>query len=175
MAQWYVLHTHSGFENKVKQNIEHRAEVEGFGDKIHQILIPSQSVIEIKDGKKRRTTRTLMPGYVLIQMDYSDELAATITKMPGVSGFIGDGKHPIPLSEEELTNLVHLSEDASARPRPEIRYRVGDQVKVIEGPFANFIGIIDEIDTEKSKLKVMVSIFGRPTPVELDVLQVESV
>jgi len=171
---WYVLHTHSGFENKVKKNIEHRANLEGFREKIEQILIPQESVIEIRSGKKRTRSRTLMPGYVLIEMDYSDDIAASITKIPGVSGFIGDGKKAFPLTEEEVENMLNYSDDSTERPRPEIRHRIGDQVKVVEGPFANFIGTIDEIDAERAKLRVMVSIFGRPTPVELDVLQVES-
>ena len=173
MANWYVLHTHSGQEQKVKANIEHRAQMEGFREKIRQILIPHENVIEIRSGKKRTVARTLMPGYVLIDMDYDNEVAASITKLPGVSGFIGDGKTAFPLSEEEVENMLHLADDTAERPKPEIRYRIGEQVKVTEGPFANFIGTIDEIDAERAKLRVMVSIFGRPTPVELDVLQVE--
>ncbi|MBN1477101.1 transcription termination/antitermination factor NusG [Candidatus Sumerlaeota bacterium] len=175
MTTWYVLHTHSGFEAKVKKNIEHRAQVEGFREQIRQVLIPQESVVEIRSGKKQTVTRTLMPGYVLIDMDYDDEVGAAITKIPGVSGFIGDGKKPFPLTEEEVKNMLQQADDSAERPKPEIRHRVGEQVKVIEGPFASFIGTIDEIDVEKAKLRVMVSIFGRPTAVELDVLQVESV
>jgi transcriptional antiterminator NusG len=175
MSPWYVLHTYSGQENKVKSNIEHRAALEGFREKIRQIVIPHESVIEIKSGKKRTVTRTLMPGYVLIEMDYDNDTAAAITKIPGVSGFIGDGKNAFPLSEEEVQTMLEVADGTAERPKPEIRHRVGEQVKVIEGPFANFIGTIDEIDSERAKLRVMVSIFGRPTPVELDVLQVEGV
>ncbi|NUP89486.1 MAG: transcription termination/antitermination factor NusG [Candidatus Sumerlaeia bacterium] len=175
MATWYVLHTYSGYENKVRSAIDHRAAVEGFRDKIRQVVVPQENVIEIRGGKKRTITRTLIPGYVLLDMDYDDDIAGAITKIPGVSGFLGDGKNPFPMSEEDVANLLHYADDSVDRPKPEIRYRVGEQVKVIEGPFANFIGTVDEIDAEKAKLRVMVSIFGRPTPVELDVLQVEGV
>lgn len=172
---WYVLHTYSGQENKVKSNLEHRAALEGFRDRIRQVVIPQESVIEIKSGKKRTVTRNLMPGYVLVEMDYDEDTASAITKIPGVSGFIGDGKTAFPLNEEEVQRVLHAGEASADQPKPEIRYRVGEQVKVIEGPFSNFIGTVDEIDAKRAKLRVMVSIFGRPTPVELDVLQVEGV
>jgi transcriptional antiterminator NusG len=175
MANWYILHTHSGFENKVKKNIEHRASVEGYKEKIRNIVIPHENVVEIRSGKKRQVTRTLMPGYVLVDMDYDEETGAAIQKLPGVTGFLGDGNRPIEISEEEAQNMLRLADTTAERPKPEIRYRIGDQVKVTEGAFANFIGAIDEIDAPRGKLRVMVSIFGRPTPVELDALQVESV
>ena len=173
-TNWYVLHTYSGHEAKVKRNVEHRAAMEGFRDSLKQVLIPYENVIEIKDGKKRSVTRNLMPGYILIEMEPNDELFNMITKLSSVTGFVGDGTKPIPISEEEVQNIMHLVEEKHEKPKPKIRYGVGEQVRVIEGPFANFIGTVNEIDEEKSKLKMMVSIFGRPTPVELDVMQVES-
>ncbi len=173
MRNWYVLHTFSGHENKVKLNIEHRARMEGFQAKIHQIVIPHENVVQIRSGKKRSISRTMMPGYVLLDMEYDETVGDSITKLPGVSGFIGDGKQPFPLTQDEVNNMLSWADDSADRPRPEIRYRIGDQVKVVEGPFANFIGTIDEVDVERAKLRVMVSIFGRPTPVELDALQVE--
>jgi transcriptional antiterminator NusG len=176
MSDWFVLHTHSGFEKRVLKAIENRAKIEGFTHLIEEIVIPQHNVVEIRSGKKRTVARTLMPGYVLIKMEYDEDAGAAITKLPGVSSFIGDGTRPFPLTEEEVANMMQWSGgDSGDRPRPEIRYSVGDQVKVVEGPFANFIGTVDEIDADKAKLRVMVSIFGRPTPVELDVLQVEGV
>jgi len=173
--KWYAVQTYSGHENRVRQNIEHRATIEGFRDQLHQVLIPAETFVEIKGGKKRRSQRNLYPGYVLVQMEPSEELFNLITKIPGVAGFLGDGTRPTPLDDEEINRILNLIQEKSEKPKPQIRYHVGEQVKVIEGPFANFIGEVNEIDEEKSKLKVMVSIFGRQTSVELDVLQVEAV
>lgn len=173
-TQWYVLHTYSGHEAKVKRNIEHRAAMEGYKDILEQVVIPQENVIEIKDGKKRTVTRNLMPGYILVQMKPDEEFFNMVKKISGVTGFVGDGSKPIPLTKEEVQNVMDLVEEKHEKPKPKIRYRPGEQVRVIEGPFANFIGTVNEIDEEKSKLKMMVSIFGRPTPVELDVMQVES-
>ncbi len=173
-TRWYVLHTYSGFEAKVKQNIEHRAVIEGFKDVLKQVIIPSENVMEIKDGKKRTVTRNLMPGYVLIEMEPNEEFFNLVRGISGVSGFVGDGTLPIPLTDEEIHNVMDLIEEKHEKPKPKIRYHPGEQVRVIEGPFANFTGTVNEIDEEKARLKMMVSIFGRPTPVELDVMQVES-
>lgn len=173
-TKWYVLHTYSGYETKVKQNIEYRAAMEGFKDNLKQVIIPSENIIEVKDGKKRTVSRNLMPGYLLIEMIPQDEFFNLVRKISGVSGFVGDGIQPIPLRDEEVQNVLNLIEEKHEKPKPKIRYRPGEQVRVIEGPFANFIGTVNEIDEEKSKMKMMVSIFGRPTPVELDVMQVES-
>jgi len=173
-TKWYVLHTYSGFEAKVKQNIEHRAVIEGFKDVLKRVVIPSENVIEIKDGKKRTVTRNLMPGYVLIEMVPDDNFFNMVRRITGVSGFVGDGTNPIPLTDEEVRNVMELIEEKHEKPKPRIKYRPGEQVRVIDGPFANFIGTVNEIDKEKAKIKIMVSIFGRPTPVELDVMQIES-
>jgi transcriptional antiterminator NusG len=173
-TKWYVLHTYSGYETKIKQNIEYRAAIEGFKDYLKQVIIPSENIIEVKDGKKRTVSRNLMPGYLLIEMIPHDELFNTVRKITGVSGFVGDGMQPIPLRDEEIQNVLNLIEEKHEKPKPKIRYRPGEQVRVIEGPFANFTGTVNEIDEEKAKMKMMVLIFGRPTPVELDVMQVES-
>jgi transcriptional antiterminator NusG len=172
---WYAVHTYSGFENKVKVNIEHRAAMEGFRDMVHDVVIPVEHLIQVKDGKKRTVTRSLMPGYILIDMEETDEIFDLIKKVSGVSGFVGDGANPGPLTEEEVNRVLNIVEDKMEKPKPEISIHKGEQVKVIEGPFANFTGMVDDVDEEKSKLKVMVLIFGRPTAVELDVLQVEAV
>ena len=170
---WYAVHTYSGFENKVKLTIEHKAAVEGWRDQVTRVVIPQEPIIEIKGGKKKQVMRNLMPGYVLVEMESSEELFNLIREVKGVSNFVGDGHKPAPLSQSEVDNILDRVEQTADKPKPDINYSRGDQVKVTEGPFANFVGSIEHIDFEKHKLQVMVSIFGRPTPVELDVLQVE--
>jgi len=172
---WYALHTYSGMEGKVKSNIEHRATMEDMREKVHQVVIPVEHIIEIRNGKKRTVTRNLMPGYVLVDIEEEGDVFDMIKKVSGVTGFVGDGVNASPLAPDEVSRLLNIVEDKAEKPKPEIRFRKGEQVKVIEGPFANFTGTVDDVDEEKSKLKVMVSIFGRPTAVELDVLQVEGV
>ncbi len=173
LGDWYALHTYSSFEMKVKQTIEHRATLEGLREKIHRVVIPTEAVIEIKAGKKKTVQRNLMPGYVLVQMESDEDCFALVKSVKGVSGFVSDGHSPSPLSEAEVRNLLDIREEKKEKPKARMLYRKGDQIKVIEGPFMNFVGNIEGIDEEKGKLKVMVSIFGRPTPVDLDVLQVE--
>ncbi len=173
MKQWYAIHTYSGYEGRVKRDIEHRASIEGLREQLGQVVIPEEKIIEVKDGKKRQSTRNFMPGYVLIEMEALEDLFNLVRKITGVSGFVGTGDQPVALSDDEVKNIQDLIEDKRERPKPEIKFHKGDQVKVIEGPFANFIGTVEEIDHEKARLRVMVSIFGRTTPVELDVLQVE--
>lgn len=172
--RWFAIHTYSGYENRVKTTIEHKATLEGLRDRIHRVLIPTEMVVEIKGGKKRTVQRSLMPGYVLVEIEPAEEIFNLIKNVKGVSSFVGDGHEPVPLLPEEIRNLLDIMESKHEKPKPKMQYRKGDQVKVIEGPFTNFIGNVESVDEEKSKLKVMVSIFGRPTPVELDVLQVES-
>lgn len=173
--QWYAVHTYSSYENKVKQLIEHKATLEGLRDRIRSVVIPTERVVEIKSGQKRTIQRTLMPGYIIVQMDSSEDAFNLIRNIKGVSGFVGDGRAPIPLGKEEVSNLLNIMEDKHEKPKPKVLFQKGDQVKVIEGPFGNFIGQVEHIDEERGKLNVMVSIFGRLTPVELDVLQVEGV
>lgn len=173
--QWFAVHTYSSYENKVKQLIEHKATLEGLRDRIRSVVIPTERVVEIKSGKKRTIQRTLMPGYIIVQMDGSEDAFNLIRNIKGVSGFVGDGRAPVPLSKEEVGNLLNIMEDKHEKPKPKVLFQKGDQVKVIEGPFGNFIGQVEAVDEERGKLNVMVSIFGRLTPVELDVLQVEGV
>jgi transcriptional antiterminator NusG len=172
---WYAVHTYSGYERKVQRNIEHRALSEGYGDILGQVVIPSENVTEIKEGKKRQVKKILMPGYIMIEMEPRPELFSLVQSINGVSGFVGASREPVPLSEEEVENILSIMEEKKETTRPTIKYRVGEQVRVIEGPFMNFIGTVEEIDAEKAKLKVSISIFGRPTSVELDALQVGSV
>lgn len=173
--EWYAIHTYSGYENKIKTTIEHRVQLEGLRDKVSQVLIPLKKGIEIKNGKKHEIMRNIMPGYVFIEMEPNEEVFALVQKIQGVSAFLGEGGKPSPLPESEVVGLKDSIEERTDRPKAVITYKVNDQVKVIEGPFANFIGTVENVDQDKGKLKVMVSIFGRPTSVELDVLQVEGV
>lgn len=170
---WYAIYTHSSFEKRVKREIEHRASVEGLRDKLGEIIIPEERVVEIKDGKRKESSRNFMPGYVFIKMEADNELFKMIREVNGVSQFVGADDKPSVISDEEVRNIVGLIEDKTEKPKPEIKFRKGDQVKVIEGPFANFIGQVDDIDFDRARLKVMVSIFGRSTPVDLAVLEVE--
>lgn len=173
---WYAIYTYSGFEKKVKRDIEHRASIEGMRGEIADILIPEEKIVEVKDGRRKESSRNLMPGYVFVRMNENKELFEMIEEINGVSRLVGSGEDrtkPTPLSDAEVEQIVGMMEDKKARPKPEIKFRVGDQVKVIEGPFANFIGSVEDIDSEKARLKVMVSIFGRATPVDLGVLEVE--
>ncbi|MGC9328465.1 MAG: transcription termination/antitermination protein NusG [Candidatus Hinthialibacter sp.] len=172
---WYVVHTYSGFENKVKENIESTVRAERLGDRIAQILIPTEEVVEIRDGKRSISTQKIFPGYVIVEMDYDDDTWALIKNTPGVTGFVGTGRTPVPLSEEEVKNIQSHMSETEDKPRPKIVFEVGEQVKVIEGPFFNFSGYVADINEERGRLKVMVDILGRSTPVELDFLQVEKI
>ncbi len=174
---WYALHTYSGYENKIKLTIEHRVQMEGLREMVAQVLVPLKKGIEIKNGKKTEVQRNIMPGYVFIEMEPNEEVFALVQKIPGVSAFLGaeGGSKPSPLPKSEVVGLLESIEERTDKPKSIITYRVNDQVKVIEGPFANFVGTVEHVDSEKGKIKAMVSIFGRPTSVELDVLQVEAV
>ena len=183
--QWYVIHTYSGHENKVKSNLEKKVQLEGLESYVSQVSIPSEEVAEIKDGKRRTTNRKVFPGYVLLEMDLpevekgSDEdlkiqdIFQKIRDLPGVTGFLGSGNKPVPLKPEEMENIFAQSGDRGGRPRSKLTFSTGERIKVIEGPFANFSGMVQDFNEEKGKLTVEISIFGRPTPLELDVFQVE--
>lgn len=171
--KWYAVHTYSGMENSVKKEIEHRASIEGLRDQLGEVLVPEEKTVEIKEGKKKEKKSNMMPGYVFVRMEENEDLFKAIEEVKGVSGFVGAGTHRTALNDDEMATIRGHVEDKKDKPRAEIKHRLGDQVKVIEGPFSNFVGTIDHIDYDKAKLRVMVSIFGRSTPVELEVLQVE--
>jgi transcription termination/antitermination protein NusG len=171
--RWYVVRTYSGHEGKVKSYIESEVARLNLGDRISAILIPSEKVIEVKDGKKKAKVKNFFPGYVLVEMQVDRETTHLILEAPSVLGFVPDKNNPAPLQPDEVRRLIGKMEDREHVEVMEIPFRVGDPVKVVEGPFNNFTGFVQEVNGEKSKVKVMVSIFGRKTPVELDFGQVE--
>lgn len=172
--QWYIIHTYSGFERKVAESLRTRAEAFGFSEKIGQILIPEEEVVELRNGKKVTSKRLLYPGYVVVQMDMSDELWHRVKDTPRVTGFVGGGQAPVPLSADEINKMLYRQATAAERPaRPKMNFEKNESVRIIDGPFANFQGKVDEINPERNTLRVLVTIFGRATPVELDFLQVE--
>jgi transcription termination/antitermination protein NusG len=170
-AEWFVIHTYSGYENKVKANLEHRIASMDVTDKIFQVVVPTEEEIEIKNGQRRTVQKKVFPGYVLVQMMLSDESWYVVRNTPGVTSFVGSGNKPIALSKTEVRQILKQMEVEA--PKAKISYQRGQSVKVIEGPFAEFIGVVDDISLEKGKVWVLVSFFGRETRVELDFLQVE--
>lgn len=170
--QWYIVHTYSGFENKVKLAIEERVKAEGRQDYFGQILVPTEKVIELVKGQRRSSSRKFYPGYILVQMELNDETWHLVRHTPKVTGFIGSQERPIPLSDSEAEGIILQMEEGAQKPKPKYRFEKGDEVRVVEGPFANFNGIVDEVMPDKGKVRVLVSIFGRSTPVELDFVQV---
>jgi len=170
---WYVVHTYAGFEGRVKASILERANQMGLQEAIGQVLVPTEDVIEIKDGKKRTSTRKFFPGYVLVEMTMCQESWEMIKKTPKVTGFVGGGTEPIPLSQEEVDTLLKQLDTGTALPRQKEEFHKGDSVRIIDGPFLGFNGMVDDVEPERSRVKVLVSIFGRGTPVELGFLQVE--
>jgi transcriptional antiterminator NusG len=171
--KWFIIHTYSGFENKVKESLQTRAEAFGFADKIGQILIPTEEVVELRNGKKVTSKRLVYPGYVLVEMEMNDELWHAVKNTPRVTGFVGGGNSPVPLSADEVNQILYRQASSAERPRPKMTFEKNDSVRIIDGPFANFSGKVDEVNTERGTLRVMVTIFGRATPVELEFLQVE--
>jgi len=170
---WYIIHTYSGFENKVRESLVTRSDAFGVGDKVGEILIPSEEVVEMRNGKKVTTKRLLYPGYVLIQLDLDDEMWHVVKNTPRVTGFVGGGQKPNPLTADEVNQILYRQTVAAERPRPKMSFERSDRVKIIDGPFANFSGTVEEVNEDRSTLKVMVTIFGRGTPVELEYFQVE--
>jgi len=169
---WYIIHTYSGFEQKVADSLRGRAQAFGFADKIGQILIPTEEVVELRGGKKVTSKRLLYPGYVLVQMEMNDQLWHEVKNTPRVTGFVGGGNTPVPLSADEVNSILFRQATSAERPRPKVTFERGEVVKIVDGPFASFSGKIDEINVERNTLRVLVTIFGRSTPVELDFLQV---
>jgi len=172
---WYIIHTYSGFEQKVADSLKGRAQAFGFADQIGQILIPTEEVMELRAGKKVTSKRLLYPGYVLVQMAMNDQLWHEVKNTPRVTGFVGGGNSPVPLSAEEVNNILYRQQTSAKTPRPKMTFEKNETVKIIDGPFANFSGKIDEVNTDRNTLRVLVTIFGRATPVELDFLQVEKI
>jgi len=177
MSRWYIIHAYSGFENKVRESIISEAERLGLEEGVEQVEVPTETVTEIKRGKKVQTERKFMPGYVLAKLKMTDDIYHLVKNTPKVTGFLGNNNKPQPISEKEAARYFGGVEEAKNAPKREINidYEIGDQVKVLDGPFASFNGVVEELDFDKNKVKVSVSIFGRATPVELDFEQVELV
>jgi len=173
--KWYIIHTYSGFENKVAESLKTRSEAFGFADKIGQVLIPTEEVVELRNGKKVTSKRLVYPGYVLVEMEMNDALWHEVKNTPRVTGFVGGGNSPVPLSPEEVNQILYRQASSAERPRPKMTFEKNDSVRIVDGPFANFSGKVDEVNPERGTLRVMVTIFGRATPVELEFLQVEKV
>lgn len=174
-ARWYVVHVHSGSEKKVAESIKEQVILKKMEDKILEILVPTEEVVEIKKGAKVNSERKFFPGYVLVKMVMSDDAWHVIKNTPKVTGFLGGRNKPQPISEREAEKIITQMQEGVERPKTVMIYEVGEQVRVVDGPFASFVGLVEEVDNEKGKLKVSVSIFGRSTPVELEFAQVEKV
>jgi len=168
---WFVIHTYSGHEDRVKKNLEQRIKLIGSGDEISQVVVPTEEEVEVRGGQKRTVAKKILPGYVLVQMRMSDQSLNIVLNTPGVTGFVGSGNKPIPLREEEVSQI--LKQMQAEAPRVKVGFKQGQSVRVTDGPFVDFVGVVDEISADKGKVKVLLSLFGRETPVELDFLQVE--
>ena len=168
---WFVVHTYSGYEERVKRNLEQRIKFMDSEGEISEVVIPTENEIEVRSGQRQTVSKKILPGYVLIEMIMSDQSWKVVRNTPGVTGFVGSGDKPIPLREEEVSKILKQME--AEAPRLKIGFREGQSVRVTDGPFADFIGIVDSLNSEKGKVKVLLSLFGRETPVELDFLQVE--
>ncbi|MCZ6751968.1 MAG: transcription termination/antitermination protein NusG [Acidobacteria bacterium] len=171
--KWYIIHTYSGFERKVKESLESRVKAFGLEEKIGQILIPTETVVEMRGGKKVESSRLFYPGYVLVELEMDDNVWHLVKATPRVTGFVGSAQNPSPLSEEEVDQIINRVATAGEKPTPKMVFERNETVKIVDGPFNNFTGVVDEINMDRNTLKVMVTIFGRSTPVELEFLQVE--
>jgi transcriptional antiterminator NusG len=172
---WFIIHTYSGFEQKVAESLRSRAQAFGYADKIGQVRIPTEEVVELRGGKKVTSRRLLYPGYVLVEIEMSDELWHAVKATPRVTGFVGGGTKPVPLSADEVNQILYRQASSAERPRPKLSFEKNETVRIIDGPFAHFSGKVDEVNAERSTLRVLVTIFGRATPVELHFLQVEKI
>ena len=173
--KWYIIHTYSGFERKVKESIEARVRDDRMAEKIGKVLIPTESVTEVRGGKKYTSERMFYPGYVLVEMDMDDNVWHVVKSTPRVTGFVGTGQQPTPLSEDEVKQIVYRVADSREKPKLKVKFEKNEAVRISEGPFASFTGVVDEVNEDRETLKVMVTIFGRSTPVELEFGQVEKV
>ena len=170
---WYIVHTYSGFERKVAEALAQRVQAYGLEGEIGEVLIPTEDVVEMRGGKRVVTTKRFFPGYILVEMHMSDHAWHLVKDTPKVTGFVGGGTRPTPLTTEEVDQILHQVTVAAEKPKPKYTFEKGDEVRINEGPFTSFNGVVDEVNADRSTLKVMVTIFGRSTPVELDFLQVE--
>ncbi|MEE3119589.1 MAG: transcription termination/antitermination protein NusG [Pseudomonadota bacterium] len=171
--RWYIVHAYSNFEHKVAESIREQAAIAGLQDSFEEILVPTEEVIEMRRGRRVNAERKFFPGYVLVRMDMSDEAYHLVKNTPKVTGFLGQQNRPSPISQSEVEQIVNQVQEGVERPKPSVVFEIGEQVRVCDGPFATFSGLVEEIDEEKARLKVAVSIFGRATPVELEYGQVE--
>ncbi len=173
--KWYIVHTYSGFENRVKKSLEERIKAVGQEKYFGQILVPTEHVIELKKGQKKTSTRRFYPGYILVQMCLTDDTWYTVRTTAKVTGFVGAGNKPSPIPDEEAERIIQQMKEGQERPKPKYNFEEGDEVRVIDGPFANFQGVVQEVKPDREKLKVLITIFGRSTPVELDFIQVNKI
>jgi transcription termination/antitermination protein NusG len=173
--QWYIVHTYSGFEKKVSESLQQRVQAYGLQDEIGEVLIPTEDVVEMRAGRKVVTSKRFFPGYILVEMAMTDNAWHVVKNTPKVTGFVGAGTRPTPLTKEEVDQILLQVSTAAEKPKPKYTFDKGDQVRINEGPFASFNGVVDEVNSDRNTLKVMVTIFGRSTPVELDFLQVEKI
>jgi len=171
--QWYVVHTYSGFENKAKLALEDAIRRSGLEERFGEVLVPTEKVVEVKDGQKKTTTRKVFPGYMFVQMDLDNETWHLVRSTPKVTGFIGGGRNPPPIPEDEVRRITNQMEEDDDKPKPMIQFERGEDIRIVDGPFCSMKGKVDEVNAARSRLRVMVTIFGRTTPVELDFTQVE--
>lgn len=170
---WYIIHAYSGFEKKVAASIREQADAKGLSDFVEEVIVPTEEVVEVRRGKKVNSDRKFFPGYVLAKIEMTDETYHLVKNTPKVSGFLGTGSKPSPVSKSEIDRIMHQVQEGIERPKPSITFQVGEQVRVSDGPFTSFNGVVEDVDEERARLKVAVSIFGRATPVELEYTQVE--
>jgi transcriptional antiterminator NusG len=171
--QWYVIHTYSGYEHKAKAALEERIRTLGRQECFGDILVPAEKVVELIKGHKKTSSRKFFPGYILVNMELNDETWHVVKSTPKITGFVGDATHPAPIPEAEVSEITQQMAEGAARPKPKVLFESGENVKVVDGPFADFNGVVEEVKPDKGKLRVLISIFGRATPVELDFVQVE--
>jgi transcriptional antiterminator NusG len=170
---WYIVHTYSGYENKVRESLKQRADALGMAEALGEVLIPTEDVVEMRDGNRVISKKKFFPGYVLINMEMNDATWHVVKNTPKVTGFVGSATSPVPLTQEEVDRIINQVSVAAEKPKPKFQFQHGDAVRIIDGPFSNFQGSVDEVNNDRATVKVMVTIFGRSTPVELDFLKVE--